>query len=428
MKIDVLMPALSPTMEVGTLAKWLVKKGDLVKAGDLLAEIETDKAIMEFEAVEEGQILELLAKEGQTDIPVNSPIAKIQSDDVDEKVSNQGKDKEKAPLDIAVSKNAVEVVENKNEIKNSNNEGASIRIFATPLARKIAAKKNIDLSQIKGSGPRGRIIKSDLEKFGTQSLDLEPNKLNQIVTTTDKANKSNIPAIYSKREFKITEIDGMRKTIVSRLTSAKQNIPHYYLRRDINMDSLINIRSQMNEGLKDQNIKISINDFIIKACAMALQSVPTCNVIWAEDQILSFTASDIAVAVAVDGGLLTPVLLDVEKKSLQEISIEMKTLAERARQKKLLPNEYQGGSFSISSLGMMGIKNFDAVINPPHGSILAVGAVIKTPVAKEDGSIKVESIVSVTLSADHRMIDGAIGAKFLERIAYNLENPGLLLV
>ena len=166
MKIDVLMPALSPTMEVGTLAKWLVKKGDLVKAGDLLAEIETDKAIMEFEAVEEGQILELLAKEGQTDIPVNSPIAKIQSDDVDEKVSNQGKDKEKAPLDIAVSKNAVEVVENKNEIKNSNNEGASIRIFATPLARKIAAKKNIDLSQIKGSGPRGRIIKSDLEKFG----------------------------------------------------------------------------------------------------------------------------------------------------------------------------------------------------------------------------------------------------------------------
>ena len=201
MKIDVLMPALSPTMEVGTLAKWLVKKGDLVKAGDLLAEIETDKAIMEFEAVEEGQILELLAKEGQTDIPVNSPIAKIQSDDVDEKVSNQGKDKEKAPLDIAVSKNAVEVVENKNEIKNSNNEGASIRIFATPLARKIAAKKNIDLSQIKGSGPRGRIIKSDLEKFGTQSLDLEPNKLNQIVTTTDKANKSNIPAIYSKREF-----------------------------------------------------------------------------------------------------------------------------------------------------------------------------------------------------------------------------------
>ena len=195
MKIDVLMPALSPTMEVGTLAKWLVKKGDLVKAGDLLAEIETDKAIMEFEAVEEGQILELLAKEGQTDIPVNSPIAKIQSDDVDEKVSNQGKDKEKAPLDIAVSKNAVEVVENKNEIKNSNNEGASIRIFATPLARKIAAKKNIDLSQIKGSGPRGRIIKSDLEKFGTQSLDLEPNKLNQIVTTTDKANKSNIPAI-----------------------------------------------------------------------------------------------------------------------------------------------------------------------------------------------------------------------------------------
>ena len=197
MKIDVLMPALSPTMEVGTLAKWLVKKGDLVKAGDLLAEIETDKAIMEFEAVEEGQILELLAKEGQTDIPVNSPIAKIQSDDVDEKVLNQGKDKEKGPLDIAVSKNAVEVVENKIEIKNSNNEGASIRIFATPLARKIAAKKNIDLSQIKGSGPRGRIIKSDLEKFGTQSLDLEPNKLNQIVTTTDKANKSNIPAIYS---------------------------------------------------------------------------------------------------------------------------------------------------------------------------------------------------------------------------------------
>ena len=220
----------------------------------------------------------------------------------------------------------------------------------------------------------------------------------------------------------------MRKTIISRLTAAKQTIPHYYLRRDIKVDSLLSLRSQMNEGLRKREIKITINDFIIKACAIALQDVPECNVIWGGDKILKFKASDIAVAVAIDGGLITPVLFDLEKKGLIDISIEMKSLAERARNKQLKPNEYQGGSFSISSLGMMGVKNFDAVINPPHGSILAVGAVQKQPYFTQEGAITSQDIISVTLSADHRMIDGAIGAKFLEKISYNIENPGLMLV
>ena len=426
MTIDILMPALSPTMEVGTLAKWMIKKGDIIKAGDLLAEIETDKAIMEFEAVDEGTILELSVKEGQTDITVNSVIAKITSESLETPTNNKKFQKPLAEVksnvdNLKIKENLISNIEQINNAENKKN-----RIFATPLAKRIAKEKNIDLSKINGSGPRGRIIKADIDNLSNTNGSIQFN--------TDETNLSEknigqkVLENYAGKESTKIEIDSMRKTIISRLTAAKQTIPHYYLRRDIKVDSLLSLRSQMNEGLIKREIKITINDFIIKACAIALQDVPECNVIWGGDKILKFKASDIAVAVAIDGGLITPVLFDLEKKSLIDVSIEMKSLAERARNKQLKPNEYQGGSFSISSLGMMGVKNFDAVINPPHGSILAVGAVQKQPCFTQEGTISSQDVISVTLSADHRMIDGAIGAKFLEKITYNIENPGLMLV
>ncbi len=426
MTIDILMPALSPTMEVGTLAKWMVKKGDIIKAGDLLAEIETDKAIMEFEAVDEGTILELSVKEGQTDIKVNSIIAKITSE-TSETLKNNKKSQEplaevKSDVDnLKIREKLIPNIEQINNVENKKN-----RIFATPLAKRIAKEKNIDLSKINGSGPRGRIIKADIDNLSNTngSIQFKTDETNLL----EKSIGQKVLENYAGKEYTKIEIDSMRKTIISRLTAAKQTIPHYYLRRDIKVDSLLSLRSQMNEGLRKSEIKITINDFIIKACAIALQDVPECNVIWGGDKILKFKASDIAVAVAIDGGLITPVLFDLEKKGLIDISIEMKSLAERARNKQLKPNEYQGGSFSISSLGMMGVKNFDAVINPPHGSILAVGAVQKQPYFTKEGAISSQDIISVTLSADHRMIDGAIGAKFLEKISYNIENPGLMLV
>ena len=426
MTIDILMPALSPTMEVGTLAKWMVKKGDIIKAGDLLAEIETDKAIMEFEAVDEGTILELSVKEGQTDIKVNSIIAKITSETL-ETLKNNKKSQEplaevKSDVDnLKIREKIIPNIEQINNVENKKN-----RIFATPLAKRIAKENNIDLSKINGSGPRSRIIKADIDNLSNTngSIQFKTDETNLL----EKSIGQKVLENYAGKEYTKIEIDSMRKTIISRLTAAKQTIPHYYLRRDIKVDSLLSLRSQMNEGLRKSEIKITINDFIIKACAIALQDVPECNVIWGGDKILKFKASDIAVAVAIDGGLITPVLFDLEKKGLIDISIEMKSLAERARNKQLKPNEYQGGSFSISSLGMMGVKNFDAVINPPHGSILAVGAVQKQPYFTKEGAISSQDIISVTLSADHRMIDGAIGAKFLEKISYNIENPGLMLV
>ena len=426
MTIDILMPALSPTMEVGTLAKWMVKKGDIIKAGDLLAEIETDKAIMEFEVVEEGRILELLVKEGQTEIPVNSVIAKITSETLETPTNNKKSQERVIEIDQDVDNPKIKekLFTNTKQINNAMNK--KNRIFATPLAKRIAKEKNIDLSKINGSGPRGRIVKADMEHlYETNGKNLfETERTNLSENSVGK----NVLENYAGKDYVKIEIDSMRKTIISRLTIAKQTIPHYYLRRDIRVDSLLSLRSQMNEGLKSRKIKISINDFIIKACAIALQESPECNVIWGGDKIIRFKASDIAVAVAIEGGLITPVLFDLEKKGLIDISVEMKTLAERARNKQLKPNEYQGGSFSISSLGMMGVKNFDAVINPPHGSILAVGAVQKQPYFTDEGIISSQEMISVTLSADHRMIDGAIGAKFLDKISYNIENPGIMLV
>ncbi len=450
MPTEILMPALSPTMEEGTLAKWLVKEGDEVSSGDLLAEIETDKATMEFEAVDEGTIGKILVEEGSEGVKVNTPIAVLleegeSADDIGEvsaepKPAEEGSGTQPGPEqepaaggysgEEAAPKSGAPASDTKAPAAPQDADGK--RIFASPLARRIAADKGLDLSQIKGSGPRGRIVKVDVEAA-------QPGKAKTGEAPAKKADEapkaaapsgpsaSQVAAMYEGRDYEEVTLDGMRKTIAARLTEAKQSIPHFYLRRDIKLDALLKFRSQLNKQLEGRDVKLSVNDFIIKACALALQSVPDANAVWAGDRLLKLRPSDVAVAVAIEGGLFTPVLKDAEMKSLSALSAEMKDLAGRARDRKLAPHEYQGGSFAVSNLGMFGIDNFDAVINPPHGAILAVGAGVKKPVVGADGELTVATVMSVTLSVDHRVIDGALGAELLEQIVQNLENPMVML-
>ena len=420
MPINIQMPALSPTMEEGTLAKWLVKEGDTVESGDVMAEIETDKATMEFEAVDEGVIGKIIVPEGSTGIKVNEIIAILLEDGEDSSdIETNDAENKQDVVDIIKNDEKIPVVKSEKTGLSSSKE----RIFATPLARRIAKSTNVDLANIKGSGPYGRIVKADVQSNNVKAL--EKTHITQIRSSVTS---ESIITIYKDREFAEIPLDGMRKVIANRLTEAKQTIPHFYLRKSVNLDKLLIVRSEMNTGLIDQGIKISVNDFIIKASSLALQDIPQANVVWAQDRILQMTSSDVAVAVSVEGGLYTPVIFDSEKKTLSSLSLEIKDLASRARDKKLLPNEYQGGSFAISNLGMMGIENFDAVINPPHGSILAVGAGTKKPIVKEDGTISVATVMSLTLSVDHRAIDGALGAEFLAKITNYLENPLTMLV
>lgn len=419
MALEILMPALSPTMEEGTLAKWLVSEGDVVQSGDLLAEIETDKATMEFEAVDQGIIGKLLVTEGTANVKVNSAIAILleEGDATDATVAPS------APAAVAADVMAAPAVQAPAPAAPVAASGT--RIFASPLARRIAADNGLDLTAITGSGPKGRIVKADLSTAVAPAAAAAPVSA---VTMPTSANAAAVEAIYQGRGFKTVPLDGMRKIIASRLTEAKQTIPHFYLRRDIRLDKLLRVRGEINKGLEARGVKTSVNDFIIKACALALQKVPTANAVWAGDRVLQMEASDISVAVAIEGGLFTPVLQDAEAKPLSQLAVEMKDLAARARNRKLAPHEYQGGSFSISNLGMMGIDNFDAVINPPQGAILAVGAGKKRPVVLDDGSLSVATVMSVTMSVDHRVIDGALGAELLNEIVNYLENPLSMLV
>ncbi|WP_040617871.1 pyruvate dehydrogenase complex dihydrolipoamide acetyltransferase [Roseovarius nubinhibens] len=434
MPTEILMPALSPTMEEGTLAKWLVKEGDTVSSGDLLAEIETDKATMEFEAVDEGVIGKILVAEGSEGVKVNTPIAVLleegeSADDIGEASAPAAEPKAEAPKsDAAPKPEAAPAASAAPAAPKADGE----RIFASPLARRIAADKGLDLSQISGSGPRGRIVKADVEN--AQPSAAKPAAKDQPAAAPAAAapaatgpSSSQVIAMYEGREYEEIPLNGMRKTIAARLTEAKQSIPHFYLRRDIRLDALLKFRGQLNKQLEARSVKLSVNDFIIKACALALQTVPAANAVWAGDRVLQLKPSDVAVAVAIEGGLFTPVLKDAEMKSLSALSSEMKDLASRARDRKLAPHEYQGGSFAISNLGMFGIDNFDAVINPPHGAILAVGAGVKKPVVGADGELSVATVMSVTLSVDHRVIDGALGAQLLDAIVQNLENPMVML-
>jgi len=425
--VNILMPALSPTMEEGTLAKWLVKEGDRIKSGDLIAEIETDKATMEFEAVDEGIIGKLLVSEGSEGVKVNSPIAIVLDDGEDLKVNEIAK----PVIEAALANPEVtteEILEIKTPSKNTA-QAPNSRIFATPLARRLAREKGIDLGSISGSGPHGRIVKTDILDVSLPQANTNKEGLANAVlkTNVQQASGSSVTNIYADREFKEIPLNSMRRTVANRLTEAKQNIPHFYLRKEARIDELLRVRARLNAHLAEKNNKLSINDFIIKSCASALQSVPTANAIWAEDKILQLKPSDVAVAVSVEDGLFTPVIRDTETKSLSNISKEMKELAEKARSKKLMPNEYQGGSFSISNLGMFGVDNFDAVINPPHGAILAVGRVLRKPIVNEDETISVANLMSLTLSVDHRVIDGALGAQLLGAITKYLEEPVLML-
>jgi pyruvate dehydrogenase E2 component (dihydrolipoamide acetyltransferase) len=436
MATEILMPALSPTMEEGTLAKWLVKEGDTVSSGDLLAEIETDKATMEFEAVDEGVIGKLLVAEGAASVQVNSPIALLLEDgETLEAATSAVASASADPAPAAADTPVAAAPARSSAAPEMRKSGA--RIFASPLARRIAADIGLDLSKVQGSGPKGRIIKADVEHAVAGDLgtagDVVVAAAPQAVpaataqSTPPAANASSVAKTYADRPHEEVPLDGMRKTIAARLTEAKQTIPHFYLRRDISLDALLAFRAELNAQLKPRGVKLSVNDFIIKACALALQQVPDANAVWAGDRILRLEPSDVAVAVAIEGGLFTPVLKDAESKSLSALSNEMKDLATRARDRKLAPHEYQGGSFAISNLGMMGIENFDAVINPPHGAILAVGAGAKKPVVLGDGSLGVATVMSVTLSVDHRVIDGALGAELLAAIKDNLEAPMMML-
>jgi pyruvate dehydrogenase E2 component (dihydrolipoamide acetyltransferase) len=433
MPIEILMPALSPTMEEGTLAKWLVKEGDTVSSGDIIAEIETDKATMEFEAVDEGTIGKIIVPEGSEGVKVNALIAVLLEDGEEASdavpssaFADDAGDKAAA---TAVSAEPATPTAERSATPAPAAPAASdgTRIFASPLARRIAADQGLDLSALRGSGPHGRIVKADVLAAGDAPAKPAPTAGPAVSAATPapapSVSADAIAKIYADREFTEIPLDGMRKTIAARLTEAKQTIPHFYLRRDIKIDNLLSFRGQLNKQLEARGVKLSVNDFIIKACALALQTVPAANAVWAGDRVLQLTPSDVAVAVAIEGGLFTPVLKDAEQKSLSTLSAEMKDLATRARSKKLAPHEYQGGSFAISNLGMFGIDNFDAVINPPHGAILAVGAGVKKPVIDEDGQVSVATVMSVTLSVDHRVIDGALGAELLQAIVDNLENP-----
>jgi pyruvate dehydrogenase E2 component (dihydrolipoamide acetyltransferase) len=434
MPINILMPALSPTMEEGALAKWLVKEGDTISSGDVIAEIETDKATMEVEAVDEGKVGKILVAEGTQGVKVNSVIAVLLADGESADAIGSGAPAPKAEaVKAEVSTTAAPAAGPATTAAPTAHAGG--RVFASPLARRIAKEKGLDLSRIKGSGPHGRIVKADVEGAQPQAAAAPAPEAPRAAPAPAPAaaaapagpSVETVRKMYADRKYEEVTLDGMRKTIAARLSEAKQTIPHFYLRRDIELDALMDFRGQLNRRVEKQGVKLSVNDFVIKACAIALQRVPGCNAVWAGDRVLQFKASDVAVAVAIEGGLFTPVIRDADTKTLSAISAEMKDLAARARARKLQPQEYQGGSFAISNLGMFGIDNFDAVINPPHASILAVGAGVKKPVVKND-ALAIATVMSVTLSVDHRVIDGALGAQFLDALKALIEEPMAMLV
>ncbi|NIZ61607.1 pyruvate dehydrogenase complex dihydrolipoamide acetyltransferase [Sedimentitalea sp. CY04] len=431
MPTEILMPALSPTMEEGTLAKWLVKEGDTISSGDLIAEIETDKATMEFEAVDEGVVGKILIAEGTEGVAVNTAIAVLledgeSADDITSALAapaaptaaatpaEPGPAPAPSPAPAAPAPAAPAAAD-------------GTRVFASPLARRIAADKGLDLATLQGSGPRGRIVKADVENAVAAPKPAAPAAAPAAVAAPTGPSADMVAKMYEGRDYDEVSLDGMRKVIAARLSEAKQTIPHFYLRRDIQLDALLSFRAQLNAQLETRGVKLSVNDFIIKAVAIALQQVPEANAVWAGDRVLQMKASDVAVAVAIEGGLFTPVLEDADSKSLSSLSTQMKDMASRARDRKLAPHEYQGGSFAISNLGMFGIDNFDAIVNPPHAGILAVGAGKKQPVVGADGELKVATVMSVTMSVDHRVIDGAVGANLLNAIVDNLENPIAML-
>ncbi|MCA3554900.1 pyruvate dehydrogenase complex dihydrolipoamide acetyltransferase [Aestuariivirga sp.] len=422
MPVNVLMPALSPTMEKGKLAKWLKKEGDAVRSGDILAEIETDKATMEVEAVDEGTLGKLLVAAGTEDVPVNTPIAVILGEG--EKLGDApAAAAPKAAAPAAAAPVSVAAVAPAPAVA-ARTEGA--RVFASPLARRVARQKGIDIAALLGSGPHGRIILKDVE---TATPGAAPAPAPAFAAPPSDAQ---VLKLFAEGSYELVPHDSMRKVIARRLTESKQTIPHFYVSVDVALDHLLELRERLNlqaprdkEGKPDW--KISVNDFIIKAMAMALIKVPDANVSWTENAMVKHKHADIGVAVSIPGGLITPVVRSAETKGLARISSEMKDYAARARNRKLKPEEYTGGSAAISNMGMMNVKSFAAIVNPPHASILAIGTGERRPVVRGQ-DIVIEQQMTITLSTDHRCIDGALGAEFIGAIKACLEEPGLMLV
>ncbi len=482
MALDIKMPALSPTMEEGTLARWLVKVGDTVRSGDVMAEIETDKATMEFEAVDEGVITEILIEAGSENVKVGAVIARLTVEGEEEAPAPSAPApvaaKEAAPAPVAsapavaegpaATPTARKLAEQsgidlsslsgsgpKGKITKEDVEAAVAkgggspvaapapaapaptptpaaaasgeRVVASPLAKRIAAEKGIDLSQVKGSGPNGRIVKDDVEGFTPGAAAPVAAPAASAAASAPAPAPAPTPAIEGGAPFAEEKLSGVRKVIARRLTESKQTVPHFYLTIDIRLDPLLELRAQLNKSLEPDGVKLSVNDLLIKALARALIRVPQCNVSFHGDTLRRYSRADISVAVAAPSGLITPVITNADTKGLAAISTEMKTLAGKARDGKLMPHEYQGGTASLSNLGMFGIKQFDAVINPPQGMILAVGAGQQAPYVV-DGEIKVATVLHASGSFDHRAIDGADGAQLMEAIKQLCENPMGLVV
>ncbi len=430
MPIAIKMPALSPTMEEGTLAKWLVKVGDTVSSGDIMAEIETDKATMEFEAVDEGTIAHIQVEEGTEGVKVGTVIATLaeEGEDIGDVEPAGGGDS--APAPAASEEKAEEPAPAPAPTPAPSPSPAPApaaapaasgdRIIASPLARRIAEQKGLDLSQIKGSGPNGRIVKADVE--GAQPGAAAPAPAASAPAATPAPAAAPAEAQDFGIPHEVEKLSGMRKTIARRLTESKQQVPHIYLTVDIRLDALLKLRSELNAALEPQGVKLSVNDMLIKALAKSLEQVPECNVQFAGDSMLKFKRADISVAVSIPNGLITPIVTDAGSKAMSKISTEMKDLATRAKDGKLAPEEYQGGTASLSNMGMFGIKQFEAVINPPQGMIMAIGAGEKRPYVVDD-ALQIATVMSATGSFDHRAIDGADGAQLMKAFKELCEAP-----
>jgi pyruvate dehydrogenase E2 component (dihydrolipoamide acetyltransferase) len=454
MPINILMPALSPTMEKGNLAKWLKKEGDTVKSGDVIAEIETDKATMEVEAVDEGTIAKIVVPEGTADVPVNQVIAVLAGEGEDVKSAASGAGSAPAPKPQAAAAAAAQKEQAPAPKAEAPKPAAAPaaapapkppaaapqpsssggRVFASPLAKRLAKKAGIDISRVQGSGPHGRVIQRDVEDAksgkGMKPAPVAGGPSAPLIAPS--MSDAQVRALFEEGSYEVVPHDGMRRTIAQRLTQSTQTIPHFYLTIDCNIGKLLAAREEINAAAPKNKegkptYKLSVNDFVLKALALALQRIPDANVSWTEGAMLKHKHSDIGVAVAIPNGLITPIIRSCESKSLSTISNEMRDFAARARARKLRPNEYQGGTSAVSNLGMYGIKDFTAVINPPHATILAVGAGEERAIVK-NGKIEAAHIMSVTLSCDHRAVDGALGAELIRAFKTLIENPVMMVV
>lgn len=428
MSIQITMPALSPTMEEGNLTKWHVKAGDTIEPGQVIAEIETDKATMEVEAVDEGVIEEILVPEGAEGVKVNTPIARLKGDGA--AVAKPSPKQEAKPT---ASSGAPKAEPAKAPARES--AKGDDRVLASPLARRIAEQGGIDLSGLKGSGPNGRIVKADVEAAAKSPKAAEAPRQESREITRPSAPAQQAPAPFKSLEsqgirpgtYDLAPLDMMRKTIAKRMTDSFRDVPHFPLTIEIEIDQLLKSRGEINKRFADNGVKISVNDMCIKAAALALKMVPEANASYTPDGIALHHHADVAVAVAIPGGLITPIIWAAETKGLAQISHEMADLADRARNKRLKPEEFQGGTFSISNMGMLGIKSFASIINEPHGMIMSIGAGEKRPVVKND-ALAIATMMTVTVTCDHRVVDGALGAAFLKAFRGFLEDPMAMLL